>query len=330
MNKIDFLIIWVDGNDIEWRKEKNQYSLNKESDSSVIRYRDWDNLKYLFRGIEKYASWVNNVFFVTCGHLPKWLNVNANKLKVIKHSDYIPSNYLPTFSANPIELNFHRIEELSENFVFFNDDMFITDYVREKDFFYKDLPCETAVLNPITPTGRDVMDFVFFNNTRMINQHFEKEKTIKNNFWKFINLKYGKDVLRTIFCMQWRGFLGFKFTHMPTSLKKETYREVWDLENDALDKACMNKFRSKDDFSQYLMKDWQIASGKFYPRSSKKFKFHNVSDDLESIKRDIESHNYKLMCINDKKFEGDFETIRDGINESFEKILPEKSSFEAF
>ncbi len=326
--KIDFVIAWVDGNDEKWLLEKSKYSLVKENDQSKIRYRDWENLKYLFRGIEKYAPWVNNVFFITYGHLPSWLNVNNDKLKIIKHSDYIPEEYLPTFSANPIELNFHKIKDLSENFVYFNDDMFITDYVKEEDFFKNGLPCETAILNPVTPSGLDVMDYIFFNNTRIINKHFDKKICLKNNFFKFFNYKYGKSVLRTCMCCNWRKFLGFKFTHFPTSLKKSTYEAIWNLEYEALHEACKNKFRSKDDYSQYLMKDWQIASGNFFPRSLKIGKFHNVSDDLKEIKKDIESNNYKLMCINDKEFDGDFEVVKNEINSSFEKILGNKSSFE--
>ena len=60
---IDFVIPWVDGNDPEWRREKNMYSGNNTSFSSEKdirdeRYRDWDNLQYWFRGVEKFAPWL--------------------------------------------------------------------------------------------------------------------------------------------------------------------------------------------------------------------------------------------------------------------------------
>ena len=116
---VDFVIIWVDGNDEQWQKEKAKDSPDKNTDYRNIRYRDWDNLQYWFRGVEKFTPWVNKVHFVTCGHLPKWLNTNNPKLNIVKHSDFIPEKYLPTFSANPIELNIHRIKDLSEKFVFF-------------------------------------------------------------------------------------------------------------------------------------------------------------------------------------------------------------------
>ena len=51
---IDFVIIWVDGNDPEWRAIKNQYDPKPVGeDDQEVRYRDWDNLQYWFRAVEK-------------------------------------------------------------------------------------------------------------------------------------------------------------------------------------------------------------------------------------------------------------------------------------
>ena len=130
---IDFVIPWVDGSDLEWRKSKNKYSgkIDEPVDITDARYRDWDILKYWFRGVEKYAPWVHKIYFVTCGQKPDWLNENHDKLVLVNHEDYIPHEYLPTFSANPIELNFHRIKNLSEHFVYFNDDTFIINKIEK-------------------------------------------------------------------------------------------------------------------------------------------------------------------------------------------------------
>ena len=43
--KIDFVILWVDGNDENWLKEKNKY-LNLKGDMGANRFRDCDNLDY--------------------------------------------------------------------------------------------------------------------------------------------------------------------------------------------------------------------------------------------------------------------------------------------
>ncbi|MBR2185926.1 MAG: Stealth CR1 domain-containing protein, partial [Lachnospiraceae bacterium] len=55
--KIDVVITWVDGNDPEWLKERRLYEKeingNDDSGTDEVRFRDWDNLQYIFRGIEK-------------------------------------------------------------------------------------------------------------------------------------------------------------------------------------------------------------------------------------------------------------------------------------
>ena len=55
--------------------------------------------------------WINQIVFVTYGHLPQFLKENHPKLKIIRHADYIPEEYLPTFNSNTIEMNFYKIPE---------------------------------------------------------------------------------------------------------------------------------------------------------------------------------------------------------------------------
>ncbi len=68
MGAIDFVIAWVDGSDPEWQKERDKYR-GAAGESAENLYRDWDNVPYWFRGVEKFAPWVNKIHFVTCGHL---------------------------------------------------------------------------------------------------------------------------------------------------------------------------------------------------------------------------------------------------------------------
>ena len=93
---IDFVITWVDGSDIQWLKEKKKYNVNIDVDDSVARYRDFGTLKYVLRSIEKFAPWVRYIYFVTNGQCPEWLNLKNEKIKFVKHSDYMPKEYLPT------------------------------------------------------------------------------------------------------------------------------------------------------------------------------------------------------------------------------------------
>lgn len=64
---------------------------------------------------------------------------------MVRHEDFMAPAYLPTFNINSIELNLHRIKGLSQQFVFFNDDMFLINSVVQEDFFKNGFPV-TAVL----------------------------------------------------------------------------------------------------------------------------------------------------------------------------------------
>lgn len=122
---IDFVVLWVDGNDPEWRAEKAKYQGAVTDDSnSVNRFRDWGLMPYWFRAVEKFTPWVHKIHFVTCGHVPEFLNLDHPKLSHVSHSDFLPQAALPTFSSHAIEMNIHRIPGLAEHFVYFNDDMF--------------------------------------------------------------------------------------------------------------------------------------------------------------------------------------------------------------
>ena len=94
-NKIDFVILWVDDRDPKWIQERNIYSPQNTFlvDNSDARYRDWETLKYWFRGVEKFAPWIHKIYFITCGHIPQWLNLDAPKLKHVRHSDYMPKEF---------------------------------------------------------------------------------------------------------------------------------------------------------------------------------------------------------------------------------------------
>ena len=330
-NKIDFVIIWVDGNDLEWRNEKSKYSLKNTADDRNIRYRDWENLKFWFRGVEKYASWVNKIHFVTWGHIPDWLNVSNPKLNIVNHKDFIPKEYLPTFSSHPIELNLHRIDGLSEQFVYFNDDTFIVNKVEKKDFFLNGKPCDSAILSPAIKDKKDAIGNVELNNMAIINTYFNKNIQMKSNLSKWFNYKYKFDqTIKNILLLPWNSFTGFYEFHIPSSFLKSTYKEIWDKEFNELDETCKHKFRDlKQDVNQWLIRDWQLASNDFVPRATSFGKLYTLNNDINMVDF-FKKIKYKVVCLNDDEAisEEQFEKMKRQLNESFLKIFPEKSSFE--
>lgn len=334
MRKIDFVVMWVDGNDPEWQKEKQKFSVDDNADGSIYRYRDFGLLKYWFRGVEKFAPWVNNVYFVTWGHVPEWLDLNNPKLKVVKHSDFIPEEYLPTFSANAIENNLHRIDGLSEQFVLLNDDFYLIDSVKETDFFKNGKPMDTVALNVQCPQRSLVSRFFGINNTAIINDHFNFESSIKENFWKWYSLKNGKNVLRSIVLKGCPRFPGFWQHHLASSFCKSTFEEVWEKEYEILHQTSSHKFRESTDVNQWLFKDWQIASGNFEVRNVKFGEaFYIDRDGITNIKNRIINYithqKGKMIAINDGEMSDlEFNLLVEDLEKSFNEILPTKSHFE--
>lgn len=326
---IDFVIAWVDGNDIEWQKEKNNYKKDNEKNKDDVRYRDWNLLRYWFRGVENFAPWVRKVFFVTWGHVPEWLNTSHPKICIVNHKDYIPKKYLPTFNSHTIELNLHRIDGLSDKFVYFNDDMYIVNKVKEKDFFVKELPCDLFSLDAIY-FNKDSAGFYNANNMEIINSHFNKKKQFKLNKKKWFKLRYSiRKIYRTMVFMPWNWFPGFYYQHLPSSFLKKSFRELWDLEYKKLDMTCMDKFRTKTNVNQWLFKYWQLAKGEFFPRRCNiGLCYHVKNKNIYNVCKDIQTQKYPLLCINDVPETKNYEEKKEILHKEFSGILNKKSSYE--
>lgn len=330
MEKIDFVLLWVDGSDPAWLKEKNEYSPQKEDySSSANRFRDWDNLQYWFRAVETYAPWVNQIFFVTWGHVPAWLNTSHPKLKIVNHKDFIPEKYLPTFNSDTIETNLHRIPELSEHFVLFNDDIFLTDAVKPEDFFIQGKPCDTFVESLIAAVGDgSKITHTKANITDVINAHFKKRAVHKKLFKKIYSPKYGLQNLITLYFLPFPYFTGFRNPHLAAAHLKSTFETVWKEEPELLNASCENKFRGFNDISHWLMRYWNLCTGNFVPRNIHFGRYFEAKENNAALCAYIKEHKGKMVCINDMSTSLNFEKAKREINGALETILPVPSSFE--
>lgn len=331
---IDFVITWVDGNDPDWLAQKLEClgtsADDRSADTRNVRYRPWDTFRYLFRGIDTYAPWVRKVHLVTWGHLPTWLNAGNPKLNVVKHADYIPEKYLPTFSSRTIEFNFHRIPGLAEKFVNFNDDMMLIKPVKPTDFFYDGLPCDSAVLSPYKVVADDWF-YAPVTNIAVINKYFTPHKSMAESPLKWFNLKYGKDLLHTLTMLPYPEFYGFGNYHLPDSFLRSTFEELWEREPELLDSVCSHKFRVRTDPNQWLFQGWQLASGKFHPRSKAIGAYFSITgeSDAKVAASYITNRKGKLVCLNDiSANSAELVTAERTVMQALDRLLPERSSFE--
>ncbi|MCQ2517890.1 MAG: stealth family protein [Lachnospiraceae bacterium] len=333
--KIDIVIPWVDGSDEEWLKEKIHWyqKLNPDSGSnSNNRFQDWDNLKYLFRAIEQYMPWVNNVFFITWGHLPGFLNAECPKLRIVNHKDYIPGEYLPTFNANTIELNLCRIEELSERFIYFNDDMFPLMPIDREYYFRDGIPCDEAVETPIIPIMLGEISKFTWNmralDISVINRNFNKREVQKKFRDKWFSESYGELLERNESLNYWDNFVGFRDPHVPSAFLKSSFTKVWEAEKETLNRACMTKFRDFSCVNQWLIRYWQLCEGNFVPRRTLGKSFTVTIDNCKDVADIIRNRGQQMICLNEDCTPEEFEAIKKEINAAFEFLLPDKCSFE--
>ena len=338
MEKIDFVLPWVDGSDPQWLAEKRNYEKSGESMSggeanAECRYRDLGMLRYWFRSVERFAPWVNHVFFVTCGQKPIWLDERNPKLRLVKHADYIPPECLPTFQSNSIELNLHRIPDLSERFVLFNDDLFLLRPVSPELFFRNGLPVIPCDLGIPRWIGCSNTSRIALNNSAILRTGLNVERLVWRNMWKFVNMR-ALGIVRAVknivaFSVN-RVYIAGTFGHIAQPHLKSTFDEIWRVCPSALNRTARSRFRTDDCVSHWLASAWDMVSGRFFPANEKRMgEFVALNEEtLERVCDIILRRPCFEICLNDKGSNDELERCFAKVALAFESILPEKSSFE--
>lgn len=325
---IDFIISWVDQDDPHWKKKYNKYALKSKDEHSDVRYRDYGTLIYVFRSIEKYAPWVRKIFLVTDQQVPEWLNLNNDKINLIDHTDYIDQKFLPTFNSNVIELNYYNIPELSEHFVCFNDDTLLNKPVNPIDFFTPNGdPRDSLAFNAIMPFS--IFDHTHVNNLSIINNTFSKKKTVKRLFTKIFSVKNYEWNVFSFLLLPWPMFTRFNDPHTPMAYCKTSFKKVLADNPQILANTGLQKFRSAEDYSIWVIRYWQMLSGHFKPRSIH-FGKHYDLDTAQSFRNDLVKSKHALLNINDAFIsdEDDYEKKVKIVNKGLKNKFTNKSSFE--
>lgn len=330
---IDIVVPWVDGSDPEWQKEKAKYQSNIIDDSnSPNRFRDWGLMPYWFRAIEKFTPWVRTIHFITWGHLPPFLNTEHPKLHIVRHEDYIPAEWLPTFNSRVLELNMYRISGLAEHFVYFNDDTFLLRPLANDYYFKNGLPRAQATENPLGFVGKtESWIHAAANDVGIINKHFNKKTQERRYLRKYLNHQYRwYDNIRTFMMSVLfpNYYTGFKNFHCPIAYRKSTFELLWEKEPELLAQTSSHRFRNREDVNQWLAQWWQIASGEFEPRRIDAKNYGIKTETIGEICDDIRMQRHEMICLNDPVGCTDYDTLASRLHEAFETILPEKCSFE--
>lgn len=319
---IDMVYLWVDGSDIKikekrefWQKKYGQ-KVNPQA-VSKCRFRDNDELKYSLRSVEKYAPWVNKIFIVTDNQTPEWLNINHPKIRIVNHTEIMPSEALPTFNPMALETRLHKIPGLSEYFIYANDDMMFAN-LTEPSFFF------TEEMYP-----------VFRLKHKMKQEKIEKETYFRSlfNAYKLIEEKYG-----------------FKITREPhhsiDGYRKSDFEKINEIFKEEMYNTTISKFREFGSISRVIYSAYACAIGegivKEVSKIDRTLPFYKqvllyltgqfrkdslcVGNNHSGIKEEIDKFKPSVICINDDEYSS--ETQRQEEHTFLQNYFSEKSSFE--
>lgn len=225
---IDVVFTWVNNQDNHWQ---NKYQLHAKNNYQTIglyadnsaRFENHNELFYSVYSVLKYLTWVNKIFIVTDNQIPSWLNeLNSPKIIIIDHSQIIDERFLPTFNSHVIEANLHKIPNLSESFIYFNDDVFVARTLPKEHFFAN-------------------------NNASL----FLAEKSLKFMRKKGVATPtlFACHNCQTLLNRHYKINLDMPLIHTYVPLKKSYYEKSWQLYEKEILAFLPNKFRGNNDLN---------------------------------------------------------------------------------
>ncbi|MCX8738879.1 Stealth CR1 domain-containing protein [Gilliamella sp. B2824] len=222
---VDVVITWVNNQDPDWIT-KFEYYRNKKINIDLIsidnaRFEDHGELFYVIKSIELHMKWVRNIFLITDDQIPTFRL--SEKVKIISHSQIIDKKYLPTFNSHVIEAHLHNISELSENFIYFNDDVFVARNLPKTHFL----------------SGNNLSSlFVTEKDLNILLKKGFKTPTLSAslNCRELLLKKYNKKVNNPL-------------VHTYVSLKKSYFKLAWSYFNQEISNFIENKFRDNNDLN---------------------------------------------------------------------------------
>lgn len=142
---IDAVITWVDGSSDKHRTLRHSYmgQSGQELHENAVNPHRWvcsDEILYCLQSIDNFAPWIRSIWIVIDSDTPDLKTLSKplqDKIHFVTHAEIFAdfSHVLPTFNSLAIESMLWRIKGLSERFLYFNDDVFITAPLQRTDVF---------------------------------------------------------------------------------------------------------------------------------------------------------------------------------------------------
>ena len=160
---IDIIIKYIDLTD---------RTLNRSGIKQIYKDQDNEELRYSLRSILNYIPWVRKIFILMPNEKVKFFKTYdeiQEKIKYIKDKDLLGFESANSFSFS---FNLYKMEKfgLSKNFIYMDDDYFIGNKLKKKDFFYFNE--EKKNIFPYLLTTK----FYQFNKSFILNEFYNMNK----------------------------------------------------------------------------------------------------------------------------------------------------------
>ncbi len=247
---IDAIVLWVDGSDPVLAEKRNLYledenKTSKHSGALPTRFASNNEIRYCILSILKFAPFIRNIFIVTDEQDPglnkeieKYFPGRSNSLKIVDHKDIFRGfeQYLPSFNSSSIESMIWRIKGLSENFIYFNDDIFLIRETGPDDWFIDNRPVLRGRWK-MPPYKKMLGTFikVFVNKHLRKNPYYQPRLSFYIRQWKAARL-LGMKTRYYFYC------------HIPHPLNRERLKNFFDENKELMEKNISYRFRSEHQF----------------------------------------------------------------------------------
>jgi hypothetical protein len=311
---IDLVYLWVDGSDPAWLAKKDAFAktINDHSElNSKGHYANNDELKYSLRSVEKCVPWIHKIYIVTDQQIPDWLDLSHPKIKIIDHTELLPSVALPCYNSIVLEYFLYKIPDLSEYFLYANDDMFFNADVAPDFFFAEDG-------FPIVRLKRKIFG----------KWHYPLKKLVKKIVGKRINQYYQAVVDGALWVKEKTGkyYSGIPHHNVDAYRKSDYITAVEDVFSEQAKRSQSHHVRTYGDLYRAAFAYYALATG----HAHLKYVGRKEACRINVYKTDYEyyfrRYNPKLFCMNDATRKGDSDRLR--AKAFLTKHFPVKSSFE--
>ena len=277
--------------DPRWRREYMRSNHCLMEDMTVVgnvRYRTWGTEQLLVRCIRRFMPWVRDVIILLSGpsQVRDWMQ--AEQVRIVYHSQFMPADKLPTFNSRAIEMYLHLIPGLADYFLYGNDDMFPLAPLAEEDFFQGGRPCLQATEKELNPAS-----------------NFQKACM---NGLNFVGRAFGRQ-----FTDRW-----LHMGHCASPLLRSTCEMFWEKWPQEMQES-VSAFRMVKNYNQYIYSWWQILS-KEYIASAPPRQYVSTKNTIREVCDAIQTAQ-GIVCINDNEEVCDITQYAAAVRREIEKKL---------